>query len=123
MPNSPDPIPKVKKWCNITPTLIGSDYNRFEIISEENAQAIVVHVKKPDFTMGLSCDKCPGPHNNKNFFCSLNNGNTNPLPSPGNERIYLFELFTGRALPGSYLLEIQPTTKVRKSCIAVLWRD
>ena len=115
-------IPKVKKWCNIDPTLIGSDYNRFEIINNDNPDALVVFVKMPDTTMNLSCDRCAGPHRKHNFMCSLNNGNTEYLPSPTNGSIYLFDLYTHERIPGNFLLEFQ-TTNRRKSAIAVLWRE
>lgn len=93
------------KWSKITPTLIGSDYNRYEITSSSEGLLHVL-VKRP--SKGMSqCDRCPGPHSKKNLPCSQNRDREAYIEGPGHDMagIYLYELYTMQQLPGRWEIE------------------
>lgn len=91
---------KVKKWYSISPTIIGSDYNRYEIISVDG-DSFIAHVKSPCIGME-GCDRCNGPHRIKNRFCSKTIGQVSNIPQPSSSSggIYLFFLDIGSRING-----------------------
>jgi hypothetical protein len=113
---------KLKRWYEVHPTLIGSDFNRYEIDSrEENGKILNVYVKNPCIGME-GCDRCSGPHRPKNRFCSqnLNREPFLPSPNPNVGGIFLFDLESGVRIQGLWYVEkwIQPAT--RRTAMAVL---
>ena len=86
-----DQVPK--NWYAIRPSLIGSDYNRYEII-EQDSRNIYAFLKSPCIGME-GCDRCSGPHRKKNKKCSKNLNKQPFIKSPGTFQggIYLFWFF------------------------------
>ena len=110
----------LKRWHNIHPTLIGSNYVRYEIITLQNNE-LTAYAKRPRSDMEF-CDGCPGPHSKRNKTCSQNVPRTPYIPTPSSGGIYLFELYTQQQLPGIWQLDQENNPAPRKSGIAVLSR-
>ena len=94
----------VKKWSNITPTLLGSDYNRYEISIQAEGR-LFVYVKMPSKGMH-GCDRCAGPHKPTNKWCSKTRRSRPNIPAPINHQgIYLYDLNSGDRLPGVWKVQ------------------
>jgi hypothetical protein len=93
-----DQVPK--KWYAIRPSLIGSDYNRYEIF-KQNSRNIFAFLKTPCIGME-GCDRCSGPHRARNKKCSKNLNKAPFIKGPGNFKggIYLFFLDTQQQKDG-----------------------
>lgn len=110
-------MPRLKAWSRIRPTLIGSDFNRYEIINYDQ-NSFSVYVKNPQIGME-GCDRCAGPHRPKNKTCSKNREKEPYIPSPA-VGIYLFNLLNGQQLPATWQLQNLYKPDGRKSGIAQL---
>jgi len=110
----------LKKWYNIHPTLIGSDFVRYEVISLKD-NVLTAYAKRPRSDMEF-CDSCPGPHSKRNKTCSQNISRTPYIPAPAQGGIFLFELYTKKNLPGIWVLDQENKPVSRKSAVVVLSR-
>tara|TARA_B110000305_G_scaffold239314_1_gene306748 strand:- start:727 stop:1077 length:351 start_codon:yes stop_codon:yes gene_type:complete len=110
-------MPRLKTWQKIHPTLIGSDYNRYEIIKYES-NTFSVYVKNPQIGME-GCDRCAGPHRIKNKTCSKTRNKEPHIPGPA-VGIYLYNLLNGQRLPATWQLQNLYKPDGRKSGIAEL---
>lgn len=110
----------LRKWNDIRPTLIGSDFVRYEIISLKD-DILLAYAKRPRSDMDF-CDGCPGPHSKRNRMCSQNNARKPFIPTPSNGGIFLFELYTQTQLKGVWQLEQENNPPPRKSGIVILSR-
>ena len=111
----------LKPWSLIDPTLIGSDFNRYEVIKWHSHTSFTAWVKNPCKGMD-GCDRCPGPHRPTNQACSQNNDRVPNVPSPGPDTggIFLTELFTGRTWPGLWQITSQKQPRGRRSGIVCI---
>jgi hypothetical protein len=99
----------LKAWKNIEPTLIGSDFNRYEIVKWQSPTTFLAWVKMPCRGMD-GCDRCPGPHRPLNRTCSQNWDRQPQIPQlgPNAPGIVLMELFTGKVWTGLWHVEPLP---------------
>jgi hypothetical protein len=115
---------KLKKWHEVHPTLIGSDFNRFEVfLSEKGGTMLHVYVKNPCIGME-GCDRCSGPHRVRNRLCSqnLNRPRFLPSPDPNMGGMYLFDIISGLRIPGVWFVESWKQPAARRTALAVLVR-
>lgn len=109
----------IKAWKNIDPTLIGSDYNRYEIVKWQNPTQFVAWMKSPCKNMD-ACDRCSGPHRIRNRECSQNWARPPRLPANVGHCIVLMELHTGLVWSGTWEIESLFEQLNRKSGIVLL---
>lgn len=109
----------LKEWKNIDPNLIGSDYNRYEIVKWQNETSFVAWVKMPCKGMD-GCDRCAGPHRPKNRQCSQNWNRPPNLPTCQSSGIVLMELHTNKVWSGIWNVQSIIEPLGRKSGIAIL---
>lgn len=110
---------RLKAWKNIDPTLIGSDFNRYEIVKWQSPSSFVAWVKMPCLGMD-ACDRCAGPHRPKNRLCSQNWNRPPQLPSNRGNGIVLMELHTGVVWTGVWRVEMLFESLGRKSGTALV---
>lgn len=116
-------LPELPHWYKIQPTFIGSNYDRYQIIKNENNVRLWVFVKMPCAGMD-GCDRCAGPHRKGNKNCSKNLHRPPFINSPTNNQggIFLFSLFSGQKVKGLWIVSEQNTVEGKRSAIACLVR-
>jgi hypothetical protein len=101
-----DAVTKFPNWYKIQPSLLGSNYHRYQLLKGSTSECLLVYVKLPCNGMD-GCDACAGPHRKKNKQCSKNLLREPYILSPTDNEggIYLFELHTGFQQPGRWQIE------------------
>jgi hypothetical protein len=113
---------KILNWFKIQPTLLGSNYHRYEVYSYTK-DTLHVFVKMPAIGME-GCDRCAGPHRKKNKRCSKTRGIEPFIPSPPSNEggIYLYELDTEFKIPGKWEITSWDHRNNSRSALAILER-
>jgi hypothetical protein len=114
---------KVPHWYKIVPEIIGSNYNRFQIIKKVSATEYTVFVKMPCSGMD-GCDRCSGPHRKGNKKCSKNLRRPPYISGPPKNYggIFLYDIFSGVRLNGIWVVENERRKDNSRSALATLCR-
>lgn len=118
-----DDIIKIPHWNKIEPEIIGSNFNRYQIIKKLSPTKFIAFVKMPCSGMD-GCDRCAGPHRKGNKNCSKNLRRPPYLLEPPKNYggIFLYDIFSGVRFKGIWVVENEKKKETSCSALATLYR-